>query len=126
MGRIKQSRVNSTRMRTARRAFGTADLPPPFYPHGTPQWQGQDKRLEKAEATERRRLAAEGRQVMSDPKRREEVFGALRDVDAEIGRRGASSGPSAPGRQEAVPEVNGAIEGASGHVGTGRPESEPS
>lgn len=56
MGRIKQSRVHSARMRTARRAFGKDDAGPPLYAPGTPHWDGADKRLIRQGKSQRRSI----------------------------------------------------------------------
>jgi hypothetical protein len=66
MGRIKPSRVNSSRMRTARRAFGADDAGPPLYAPGTPFWDGADKRLIRQGKSQRRTILKRAAEVLSE------------------------------------------------------------
>lgn len=81
MGRLKRSRVDSRRMRTARRAFGAGDAPMPLYAPGTPRWDGVHPALAKAEAAEHRRLVAEGRRVVAQAQSEGRSIGGVLGVD---------------------------------------------
>lgn len=93
MGRIKQSRLNSSRMRTARRALGTADLPPARYEPGTRFIERHPPEVAKslrAEAKRQRelldaRLAVEREEMRREglSKPQEGLHGVVRPPDAQ-------------------------------------------